>query len=202
MKAAYLKPGHVIRVGDTGERVTVREVKYTHKDAVAIRIRGRSPLYVRWDADFWVEGVDEGDPGDEQVIELHGDVVDLKTAAHNPAYDLAACQRAAIGFFSSPEYEAAVERVYRDMEARRDRERMGGAIAFITPERARAYFDRNVAEWYYRAAPALLWVDDAQEQAGVIADHDPGDEAADVAPERVRRREARRPFKFPRRKLF
>lgn len=49
MRAAYLKPGDVIVVD--GERCMVRGVEYTHKDAVKIWLRGRSPLHVKWDAD-------------------------------------------------------------------------------------------------------------------------------------------------------
>lgn len=220
MKAAYLKPGHVIRVGPYGEKFTVREVRSTHKDGIAIRLRGRAPLYVRWDADFWVEGVDappfaapgpmcrcaitpdistraaaNHDPGDEHHAPrmrwetVHDDRVRPEHVAHNPAYDLGAV-------FSSPAYEAAIERVRRDIEARLDRERMGGAIAFITPKRAREWAVRERVFYIADLIPNL------QEHAGVLVDHDPGDESADVAPERERRRNLRNAFKFSKRRLF
>ncbi len=51
-KAAYLKQGDVVLVD--GERHVVREVKPTHKDAVQIRLRGRAPLYLAWDAEVEV----------------------------------------------------------------------------------------------------------------------------------------------------
>jgi hypothetical protein len=49
VRAAYLAPGDVILVD--GERCTVRDVEYTHKDAVRVRLRGRRPLHLKWDAD-------------------------------------------------------------------------------------------------------------------------------------------------------
>jgi hypothetical protein len=47
MKASYIKPGTTILVN--GDRLVVRNVEPTHKDAVCIRLRGRAPLYRRWD---------------------------------------------------------------------------------------------------------------------------------------------------------
>lgn len=47
MKAAYLKRGDMILVDKT--RYKVRAVEPTHKDGVCIRLRGRKPLYCRWD---------------------------------------------------------------------------------------------------------------------------------------------------------
>lgn len=47
MKASYLKPGDVILV--SGERAVVRAIEHPHKDAATIKLRGRKPLYLRWD---------------------------------------------------------------------------------------------------------------------------------------------------------
>lgn len=243
MKACELRPGHVIRVGPYGEKFTVREVRSTHKDGVAIRIRGRSPLYVRWDDDFWVESVDEPltapgpgpmcrcaispditqrdvkpgndhDPGDEQPaslhqwktvrdervrpehIELRGDIVD---ESRQPARSFAESQRAALRYFNSPAYAAAIEQVRRDIIARIDRERMGGAIAFITPKRAR---EAARDPFTFGALFALPLIADRQAEAGILANHDSGDEDAATGAEREEARRRANPFKFSKRRLF
>lgn len=58
VKAAYLKPGTSILVGDPyrgpRERAVVRDVEYTHKDGVCVRLRGRKPLHLRWDEEVEV----------------------------------------------------------------------------------------------------------------------------------------------------
>lgn len=55
VKVSALQPGATI-VLMTGELATVKEVtnRGTHKDALFIRLRGRPPLHVSWDADIEV----------------------------------------------------------------------------------------------------------------------------------------------------
>lgn len=52
MKAAYIKDGATILLN--GEQLVVRSVEYTDKDHVCIRLRGRKPLYQRWDDEIEV----------------------------------------------------------------------------------------------------------------------------------------------------
>jgi len=53
VRANLLRRGHVILV--KGERCAVRDVEPTHKDGVCVRLRGRKPLYLRWDDEVDVE---------------------------------------------------------------------------------------------------------------------------------------------------